>query len=38
LNRLVADWPSYKRDAIAGARFRLVEIIHDDITFEASAT
>jgi DNA-binding MarR family transcriptional regulator len=36
LNRLVADWPSYKRDAIADALARLVETIHDDIAYEAS--
>jgi DNA-binding MarR family transcriptional regulator len=36
LNRLVADWPSYKRDAIADALARLVETIQQDIALEAA--
>jgi DNA-binding MarR family transcriptional regulator len=37
LNRLVADRPSYKRDAIADALARLVETIQQDLAFDEDA-
>jgi DNA-binding MarR family transcriptional regulator len=37
LSGLVADWPSYKQDAIADALARLVETIREDMAAEEQA-
>lgn len=38
LKRLVADWPTYKRDAIADALARLVETIQEDLATDTAAS